>query len=73
MKTQPQEAFRRSEHGTVTVIFIILLGIMMILVTTETRALFELHRESKRVEQQQIKRLNNSVTNAFEKAEFKLK
>ncbi len=48
----------------VTVIFIALLAIMMILVTAESRALFNLHREVKFLEQQQIRRLNPSVTNA---------
>ena len=49
----------------VTVIFIALLAIMMILVMTESRALFGLHQEVKRMEQQQIKRLNSTPTNAI--------
>jgi hypothetical protein len=48
-----------SEHGMATVIFIGLLTIMMILVTAEARALYQLHREVKFLEQQQIKRLNS--------------
>ena len=48
----------------VTVIFIALVTIMMILVTAESRALFNLHREVKFLEQQQIRRLNPCVTNA---------
>ena len=47
-----------------TVLFIALLAIMMILVTAEARALIHLRREVKLMEQQQIKRLNNSPTNA---------
>jgi hypothetical protein len=38
---------------------------MMILVTAESRALFQLHREVKFLEQQQIKRLNASTTNTI--------
>lgn len=47
-----------------TVLFIALLAIMMILVTAEARALIQLRREVKLLEQQQIKRLNGSPTNA---------
>jgi hypothetical protein len=57
-------AGKRSEHGMATLIFITLLAIMMILVTAEARALFQLHREVKFLEQQQIKRLNSTSTNA---------
>jgi hypothetical protein len=46
-----------------TVLFIALLAIMMILVTAEARALIQLRREVKLMEQQQIKRLNNPPTN----------
>ena len=55
---------KRRESGLATMIFIILLAIMMILVMAESRALFHLHRETKFLEQQQIKRLNGSTTNA---------
>ena len=41
-----------------TIIFIALLAIMMILVTAESRALYNLRREVKLLEHQQIKRLN---------------
>lgn len=54
---------KRGENGSITMVFIILLAIMMILVTAESRALFNLHREVKLMEQQQIKRLNSSPTN----------
>ena len=52
----------REESGMATIIFIALLAIMMILVTAEARALFQLHREVKFLEQQQIKRLNHATT-----------
>jgi hypothetical protein len=55
---------KRSEGGSVTLIFIILLAIMMILVTAQSRALLHLRRETKFIEQQQINRLNHSQTNA---------
>ena len=55
---------KRSEGGMATVIFIALLAIMMILVLAESRALFQLHREVKLLEQQQVKRLNAAQTNA---------
>ncbi|MFZ0827275.1 MAG: hypothetical protein WAO02_07615 [Verrucomicrobiia bacterium] len=53
---------KRRKDGSATVVFIALLAIMMMLVTAEGRALFQLHREVKLLEQQQIKRLNNSQT-----------
>ena len=56
---------KRRESGLATMIFIILLAIMMILVMAESRALFHLHRETKFLEQQQIKRLNGPVTNTM--------
>ncbi len=37
---------------------------MLILVTAESRALIQLHREVKLLQQQQIKRLNLSQTNS---------
>jgi hypothetical protein len=55
---------RRTERGMATVVFIALLAIMMILVTTESRALLELRREVKLLEKQQIQRLNLSQTNS---------
>lgn len=63
LKRRERRAPRRSERGSATVIFIALLGIMLILVTAESRALFHLHREVKFLEQQQIKRLNAQPTN----------
>lgn len=49
---------RRPERGMATMVFIALLAIMMILVMAESRALYHLHRETKFLEQQQIKRLD---------------
>jgi len=56
---------RRNHDGMATLIFIILLAIMMILVMAESRALYQLHRESKFLEQQQIKRLNGPPATAI--------
>ena len=55
---------KRNKSGLATIIFIALLAIMMILVTAESRALFNLHREVKFLEQQQVKRLDASQTNS---------
>jgi hypothetical protein len=63
MRIQLEHFNRKNECGMATVIFIALLAIMMILVTAESRALFNLHREVKLLEQQQIKRLNAMQTN----------
>ena len=70
MKTQTDNFGRdprgtkRSEDGMATIIFIGLLAIMMILVTAESKALFNLNREVKFLEQQQVKRLDASQTNS---------
>lgn len=53
-----------SERGIASIIMILLLAIMVLLVTAETRSLIRLHREVKLLEQQQIKRLNGPQTNA---------
>ena len=63
MKIQHEHFALGSERGMATVIFIALLGIMLILVAAESRALFYLHREVKFLEQQQIKQLNAQPTN----------
>ena len=65
MKIASPHLVRRSESGMATIIFIALLAIMMILIMAESRALFQLHREVKFLEQKQIKRLNNPPTNAI--------
>jgi hypothetical protein len=64
MKIQREHFNCKNERGMATVVFIALLAIMMILVTAESLALFNLHREVKFLEQQQIKRLNNPQTNS---------
>jgi hypothetical protein len=64
MKIQREHFNRKGERGMATVVFIALLAIMMILVTAESRALFNLHREVKLLENQQIKRLDNLQTNS---------
>lgn len=56
---------KRSEGGSISIVFIGLLTIMVILVTAETRALIQLRREVKFLEQQQIKRLAVPETNAI--------
>ena len=61
MKLHFHPSAQPGEAGSATVIFIALLAIMMILVTAESRALFQLHREVKFLEQQQIQRLNPSA------------
>ena len=63
----------RSEGGMATVIFIALLAIMLILVTAESRALWQLHREVKFLQQQQIKRLNVTMTNTVSTATSEIK
>jgi hypothetical protein len=74
MKIQPDNfdrglaAPKRSEGGMATVVFIALLAIMLILVTAESRALFQLHREVKFLERQQLKRLNPPATNTVSTA-----
>lgn len=64
MKIQRATFAPKNENGMATMVFIILLAIMMILVMAESRALFHLRRETKFLEQQQIKRLNGSATNS---------
>ncbi|HEY5233819.1 MAG TPA: hypothetical protein VIK35_09835 [Verrucomicrobiae bacterium] len=65
MKIPRRKIIRRDESGMATLIFIMLLAIMMILVMTESSALFRLHREVKLLEQQQIKRLDATQTNSI--------
>lgn len=50
----------RKENGFATIVFISLLTIMVLLAMANTMALIHLHREVKLLEQQQIKRLNES-------------
>jgi hypothetical protein len=65
MKICFKKILRRNDGVVATIIFITLLAIMMILATAEGRALFHLHREVKFMERQQLKRLNDSTTNAI--------
>ena len=64
MKIQSANFNRKNEAGSATVDLIALLAIMMILVTANTKSLFILHREVKLLEQQQVKRLNDTRTNS---------
>jgi hypothetical protein len=64
MKIPRINSARENEHGMVTFIFIALLAIMLLLVMANGKSLFQLHREIKLLEQQQIKRLNASQTNS---------
>jgi hypothetical protein len=73
MKIQQAHFPGGNQDGMATVVFIALLAIMMILVTAEGRALFQLHREVKLLEQQQIKRLNSSPTNTIMTATAEIK
>jgi hypothetical protein len=64
MKILKNNSIRQRERGMIaTVLFIALLAIMILLVAANGKALFQLHREVKFLEQQQIKRLNSSQTN----------
>ena len=60
MKIHRTQTAWRNEGGMATLIFIVLLAIMMILVTAESRALIQLHAEVKLLEKQQTKRLNGT-------------
>jgi hypothetical protein len=67
-KAGGRAAPKRGEDGMATLIFITLLAIMLILVTAESRALFNLHREVRLLEKQQLKRLNPPATNTVSTA-----
>ena len=54
---------RRRQNGSTVLVFITLLAIMMILITAESRSLWQLRREVRFLEQQQIKRWNAQPTN----------
>lgn len=56
---------RRRQNGSAVLVFIMLLAVMLILVTANSKALFHLHQEIKLLEQRQVKRLNASQTNAI--------
>jgi hypothetical protein len=73
MKMQREKFFRptkrdlgapaRNEGGSVVFILITLLAIMLILVAANSRALLDLHRQTKLLEHRQVERLNASQTN----------
>jgi len=63
MKIKTDQLVQGDERGMATVVFIALLAVMMILITAEGRSLFQLRREVRFLEQQQIKRLNAQPTN----------
>jgi hypothetical protein len=67
MKIQSFQNIRRGDRGSAVILLLALVAIMLILITAESRALFQLHREVKWLEQQQIKRLSapphHSATN----------
>ena len=56
---------RGGERGSAVILFIALLAVMVILASGDNRALFNLHRAIKTVEQQQIKRLDAWQTNSI--------
>jgi Tfp pilus assembly protein FimT len=64
MKIQRQIFPRKNERGMATLVFIALLAIMLLLVAANGKSLFQLHREIKLLEQQQIKQLNAAQTNS---------
>ncbi len=64
---------RRRQNGSVVFVFISLLAIMMILVAANSRALLDLHLQTKLLEHRQIERLNASQTNATDNVELPAK
>jgi len=72
MKIQRASRLKYESGMVLTLMFVVLLTIMMILVTAESRSLYVLHREVKLLEQQQAKRLDNAATNATTTVESKL-
>lgn len=64
----------RNRSGFATMFFIILLGIMMILVSSNVRNIERVRRTEKLIEQKQIERLNaqtNAIVAASQPAEIK--
>ena len=64
MKIHLPHPVRSTQQGMATMVFIVLLAVMMTLIMAESRALYHLHRETKFLEQQQIKRLNAAPAKA---------
>ncbi len=65
MNLQIKNSISARKNGLASMVCIILLAVMMVLVATESRALFRLHREVKFLEQQQIKQLHGHATNGL--------
>ena len=61
-------ARRHRQSGSAVLIFITLLAIMLMLITANSSALLQLHRELKLLDQRQVERLNASQTNATDRA-----
>jgi hypothetical protein len=55
-----------NRNGSVVFIFLTLLAIMMILFAANSRALLDLHQQTKLLERRQVERLNASQTNMTE-------
>jgi len=64
---------RRREGGSAVFILVALLAIIMVLVNANSKALFQLRQDINLLEQQQVKRLNASQTNAAVNVELTLK
>jgi len=60
---------RHHESGMATMLFIMLLAIMLVLVTSNVRTIAHLHLTEKLIEQKQIQRLNATQTNTVHAAE----
>ena len=55
---------RKREDGMAVIVMLILLGLVLAFVVANFHTLSDLHGELKRVEQRQIRRINNAGTNA---------
>ena len=64
---------KRREGGSAVFILVALLAIIMVLVNANSKALFQLRQDINLLEQQQVKRLNASQTNAAVNVELTLK
>jgi hypothetical protein len=54
---------RKRENGMAVIVMLILLGLVLAFVVANFHTLSDLHGELKRVEQKQIRRINNAGTN----------
>jgi len=55
---------RKREDGVAVIVMLILLGLVLFFVVANFHTLSDLHGELKRIEQRQIRRINNAGTNA---------